>query len=187
MAVRPGIFFFVLYTLCPVVLFSGCTAAIVDTAARSIFQRQDVNLIEKNYAAADYLIDRSKGYVSKFDLIEAQPLQDTASPAFRTDFGRTVSEHIGIRLAELGYRVNLVPVYGEQAPNYLKPVIQAGEKPGYILSGTYRRHGKNMDINLRITGAQSGRVFGAFSYTLPLTRDIAKLSEAEPVIIRITD
>ncbi|MCF8496758.1 MAG: hypothetical protein K9G62_08880 [Alphaproteobacteria bacterium] len=162
----------------------ACTASFLDLASRGIFQRQDVNVTEKSYAAADYLIERAGGYVSKKDRIEVQPLLARDNPDLPSEFAKAIPEQIGSRISQLGYRVDIAPVRVSADVPHLGYAESTGA-PDYLLGGTYATGRQDVAVYLRITEARTGRVVGVFDYTMPLTRDIAALTETQPRIFRV--
>lgn len=100
---------------------------------------------------------------------------------------KMIPEQIGIRLSQLGYRMDLSRVATGTDTNYLKPSITTGEKPDFILSGTYLRRRIEMDVNMRIIDVKAGRVIAAYDYIIPLTREVNDLATPEPKIVRMTD
>ena len=140
---------------------------------------------EKNYAAADYLIQQAHGYVSKYAYIKAMPLTDVIQPEMASTFSKMVPEQIGVRLSQLGYRVNLDRVALAEDTNYLSPGDMGGKEPDFLLSGSFMRTRTDMDVSVRLIDPQNNQVVAVFDYKLPLTRDIADLAKPKPKIMRI--
>jgi hypothetical protein len=164
---------------------SGCmTAAFLDTAAHNIFQRKDVNLIAKNQAAADFLVQQFPTFVTNKDLIKALPLTESNENHGIVKIGRIIPEHVGVRLARLGYRMDMNDVLTSPDVNYMRPDIAAGEAPKFLLTGTYLRRRLDMDVNLRVMNAATGQIVAAFDYTLPMNPEIAELSAPQVEIYR---
>ena len=172
-------------TLCAALFGSGCTAAFLDTARHGIFVQEDTNFSEKNYAAADYLIQQAKGYVSKYAHIQALPLSDVNQPNMSSTFGKMVPEQIGVRLSQLGYQIDLEKVAISPDINYLRPA-DTSRKANFILSGTFMRARTDMNVSVRMIDTRNNQIVGVFDYTLPLTREINDLARPEPKIIRMT-
>lgn len=166
---------------------SGCSAAFLDTAAHGIFTQEETNFTQQNYAVADYLTQQAHTFISRSDLILAEPLTDTEQPGMSSTISKMIPEQIGIRLSQLGYRMDLSRVATGTDTNYLKPSITTGEKPDFILSGTYLRRRIEMDVNMRIIDVKAGRVIAAYDYIIPLTREVNDLATPEPKIVRMTD
>jgi hypothetical protein len=170
-------------------VISGCNPEFLDTASRGIFPQQEVNLTQKNYAAADYLQQQADTFLKKnATLIKAVPLRDVQQPDLPpARLGHLIPEQVGIRLAQLGYRVDLDQVLTSADTNFMRPAIRSGEVPDYTLSGTYLRRRKEIDVSLRIAGTQSGRVIASFDYTVPMNREMGDLSEPKTQIFRVEE
>lgn len=170
--------------LAAAILVSGCAASFLDTASRGIFQKEKVNLTERNYAAADYMIQQADTFVKKYQLIKVRPLTDGLEPQMSSALGKMIPEQVGIRLAQLGYRMDLQEVVTDPNTGYLKPALNPGEQPRYILSGTYLRNRRDLDVKLRITDTRDSRVVSVFDYTLPMSSEVGELSEPRARIFR---
>lgn len=173
-----------LSVLLAALILSGCTAAFLDTAARGIFPQDNTNFTQQNYAVADYLIQQGRSYIKPADLILAEPLVDTQQPNMASDLSKSLPEQIGIRLSQLGYTMDLSKVAGEDAK--ASNVIGSLGDPDFILSGNYTRRRLEMDVSMRITEVESGRVVSVFDYVVPLTREVSKMAEPKPQIMRMT-
>lgn len=154
---------------------SGCTATSVFTdRAHDFFLSEDVNLIEKNYAAADYLAGLTHATLSKYTPIEIGQLAHANKVGLSSAFGSLVPEQVGARMAQLGYTV-VTPERG----------TAASTNRGAIITGTYLPNGPQADINLRIVNKQSGQIIGAFDYNVPINSEIGKLLEERPTATKV--
>jgi hypothetical protein len=178
-----------LLAACAAFMLGGCTAAFMDTAARGIFPQEEVNMTAKNQAAADYMIQQAETFLTKGStLVEAVPLRDVQQPDLPpARLGMMIPEQVGIRLAQLGYRMDLDQVLTSADRNFMRPAIRTGEEADYTLSGTYLRRRKDIYISLRIAGTQSGRVIASFDYTIPMNKEINQLSEPKTQIFRVQE
>jgi hypothetical protein len=174
--------------LAVLIALGGCAAAVaVDQAAQKILVPDKVNFREKNFATADYLLGQARGFVKPQDLIVAEPLMDRKQPGMESDMATLIPEQIGVRMSQLGYRIDLQNVVPAQNANYLKPAREAlSASPKFTLSGNFLRQRRAVDVNVRLVEIASGRVVAAFDYMLPLTREVRELSAPEPQIIRMT-
>lgn len=164
----------------------GCAQMALDAYSGGIFQQADINLTQSNYAAADYLIQQGKTYVSRRDLVRVEPIGDMEEPLMQAPIGRMIPEQVGVRLSQLGYAVDLGAVAGENEGGFLKPSNEmAARKPGFVLSGNYVRSPRKLDVKLRLTEIATGQVIAAYDYSLPLSREIARLAEPEPRIMKL--
>ncbi len=181
---RPGRILSILVLLAAASFLSACAAAILDTAAQQIFKSHDVNLIERDYAAADYLAGQAKNFVSRDDLIGAEVLAEVHRPDLSSEIGRMIPEQIGTRLSQLGYRVDLRNVKTAEGGDALGPP-PGTRPPKFMLSGNYVR-GKTLDVSLHITEIRTGQVVAAFDYSLNMNSKIRKLSEPRARIFRVS-
>jgi hypothetical protein len=169
---------------------AGCTSGTLTAASLLDFNPFDyfsgpVNMKEKNYATADYLIDRAKHYMKPGDKIKAMPLLDVQEPRLITRFGKQVPEQIGERLGQLGYNVDLSAVSTDANPAFAAAPQPVTNSPKFILSGSYlRRTSSTLDMRLYIKDAATGFERGSFDYTLRRTGDIRKNSEPKPMIYK---
>ncbi len=174
--------------LAPLLILAGCTSVILGggAAALSIFERPNVNLAEKNYAAADYLMQAGANFADKRDDIKAVALQNIAEPRLSTRIGRVIAKQTGERLQQLGYRVDLeeVSVAVENDIPYAAPAPD--RQPDYILTGTYRNSKSKVDVKLRLVDARNSRPVAQFDYGLPMSYEIQNMTRPKPKIIRTT-
>lgn len=167
---------------------SGCTLALLDSVSAGVFPEEQVNFTAQNYAAADYLIQQAGTFIDRYAVIEARPLGDTDHPEMLSTYGKMVPEQIGVRLSQLGYRVDLRKVATAADTNYLKPAQGAiGNDPDFIVSGTFTRRRIEVDVSMRIIDVRNGRVIAVFDYTLPRTREIDELARPKPQILRLSE
>lgn len=178
----------ILTVVLAIMVLPGCvTSKFLDTTTRGIFLRQDVNLKERNSAAADYLVQQARTFIGDDDLIQAITLHEDGNPQISSEIGRLISEQAGIRLGQLGYRMDLENVLGTSDDAFLKQPVTQGETPDFILSGNYRRENQDLNVNLRLTDTQNQRVVGAFNYNIPMNNEVAALSEPQAKIFRVSE
>jgi len=152
-------------------------------AGLGVFSRPDVNLKEKNYAAADFMAVKMKDQVSFDDFILAQPLEEADHAGVSSPLGANISEGVGMRLFDLGYQVLLQEVAAANGNASLYP--KSPNDPDFILKGSYRYGKKHMDIFLRLVEAKSARVVSSFDYSLPLSKEVRDLSKTKARISRV--
>ncbi len=160
------------------------TAGMLFAASEGIFSDPKVNLKEKNYAAADFLQSKFGKTVSTYHLIKALPLEELDHTGITSPLGRSISEGVGLRLADLGYNVSLhdVAPYDNEK---LYPETQKEQKPRYILNGFYSVNAKDVDVILHLVDVRSNKIIARFDYTMILSREIKKLAQTPPRIFRI--
>lgn len=165
-----------------VATFKLATAG-VTAAAHGLFSNPEVNLKEKNYAAADYLVSKINHKIDAFDDIVALPLEEADHEGITSPLGMQIPEGVGLRLMELGYAVWLSEVEGERRGLY--PSLPKDKTPDYYLKGRYAVHTKDVDVMLQMVDAKTGLVVGMFNYTMPLTHDLRELAKTETRIFRV--
>lgn len=171
----------VLISCDPVVNFKLVTVGIT-AAANGFFKRTDVNLLEKNYAAADYMATPMKEFIDRLDLIVIKPLTETDNGVISSPLGMKIPEDIGLRFTQLGFTVAMNEVAaGANAGLYSAPKVE----PKFIFGGHYIRGKKTVDISLRVTDVKSGQVVSSFDYSIPVTREIENLSNTQTRIFKV--
>ncbi len=168
---------------------AACTHAILGGAAYTvseIMNREDINLAAKHYAVADYLIQQASTFIKRGDLIVAEPLTDIQTPEMGTTIAKLIPEQIGVRLSQLGYRIDLGAVTTTPDTNYLRPSLTNGEEAEFVLTGHYLRRRKALDVKVRIVDIRKGTIVAAFDYTIPNDQQIRDLSEPQAKIMKVT-
>lgn len=170
--------------LAAALLLSGCAAtALSEFSALDYFQG-DVNMAEKNYAAADYLISRARPFAPPGSSIKAVPLLDEEEPRLTAPLGREIPEQIGRRLGELGYNVDLISVATGLDPAYQPAYPMTIHEPQFLLGGSYRRGASDIKVRLRLQETASGIERAAYDFTLPRRAGVRKGTKPEPLIIQ---
>ncbi len=164
--------------------FKLATIGIIATA-EGVFKNPDINLKEKNFAAADYMasqLQRSK--ISYGSSIYALPLEEVDHAGITSEFGMKVPEGIGLRLIELGYNVQIHDVAsGANAGLYLPP--PQGISPQYKMTGRYDVHNRDVDIYLRVIEVKTSRVVAQFDYAMALNKEMRDMSKTKPQAYRV--
>lgn len=170
-------------------LTTACEQAILGGAAftaNEVINQEDLNLAAKNYAVADYVIQQARTYVKRDSLIVADPLTDIETPEMTATIAKLIPEQIGIRISQLGYRVDLGKVSTTPETNYLRPGFAEGEKPDFVLTGHYLRRRKGLDVKIRIVDLKNDAIVGSFDYTIKNEHQLRKLSDPQPKIVKTT-
>ncbi|MCC7305244.1 MAG: hypothetical protein IT558_03180 [Alphaproteobacteria bacterium] len=164
------------------------TTAMMGADVMNFFMDEKINMTEKNYAVADYLVERGGGFVKKEHIIKARPLLDVEEPRIIPGLAKQIPEQIGQRMIQLGYTVDLSEVSTDVEPELSSrppPAIGAAD---YILSGSYTKKSKmfekTMDVRIRIVDAVTGIERAAFDYTIPRTGELRRDSNTKPVIFK---
>ncbi|MGB4107631.1 MAG: FlgO family outer membrane protein [Alphaproteobacteria bacterium] len=178
-----------LMLLVPAVLLAGCNQVVTTGAAAGvnyIFDRPEVNLAEKSYAATDYLMQQGANFINKRDQVKVMPLRNYAAPDLSTRIGRVISKHVGERLQQLGYQVDVVHVSQNIENDFPYVDIQPTDNPDFVMSGTYYNDHHELDVKLRLMNAHTGELVGQFDYSMPMNWEIQRMSRPKPKIIRTT-
>ena len=114
-------------------------------------------------------------------------LTDIQTPEISTTIAKLIPEQIGIRLSQLGYRMDLSQVTTSNDTSYLRPAMQKNEKPDFIITGNYlRKTNRDIEVKTRIIDLKNNRIIAVFDYPLHMTRGVRDLSTPKPKIIRTT-
>lgn len=172
------------------IALSSCTPLLAGAgivAADQYFNEEDPNFAAQNYAVADFLIQQADTYIKRDDLIVAEPLTDIQTPEISTTIAKLIPEQIGVRLSQLGYRMDLSKVTTTTDTGYVRPTRQKGEEADFIITGNYlRRNSRDVDVKTRIIDLNNNRIVAVFDYTVGMTRGVRDLSTPKPKIIRTT-
>lgn len=172
------------------ILLSGCegllaldSAVIIDRTSDFVYgavSGQEVNINAKSYAAADYLAHHIKTFISRKDLIKAVPLYGEKSAEGKiTEISTVVPYQVGLRLAQLGYQVDLSQVSPTKDAATSDALLN---KARFILSGTFKRQPfrmhvyRDVDVTINVTDTRSGKVIATFDYVLPRNLEVQQLS-----------
>lgn len=167
-----------------IITFKAVTAGLT-AASYGVFSRPDVNLKEKNYAAADFIAVQIKRHVGNGDVILAKQLEEMDHAGISSPLGSFIPEGIGLRLIDLGYNVQLHEVaMNGNAGVYSLPVGSRGAD--FVLKGTYMPNNKDVDVFLRVIDTKSGAVIASFDYSLLLSREVRELSQTQTKIFRVS-
>jgi len=160
---------------CETVLLGGAAGSII-----AMNHAEKLNLVEMNYAVADYLAGQTLHTLNKRTPIGLGILSDSSEPQMTSAFGRLVTEQIGTRLSQLGYNVQI-----EYTDLFEGQKARTLQKPKALLTGTYSAGLKETDVNVRLVSLQSGQILGSFDYVVPTTAEMKTLTAAEPRIMRM--
>lgn len=171
-------------TLSAAILLPGCTLTAMELKDRSmefIFGK-DVNMTEKSYAAADYLVQQASNNLKHHQLTKVEPLSSLDAPKLTAPLATLIPEQIGQRFVQLGYAMDLSAVADKTDSSFYDAANSAAEN---ILTGTYSQDDKGIHVNLRMKKADTGRVFSTFAYLIPSNRTTRELAEPEAQIMSI--
>lgn len=166
------------------VLLTGCGAvdAINDYIVPhkyGFFSGEEVNLLEVNYAAADYIIGQSRSSLKRSTPILIDYLTYSQNPDVTSAFAQMIPEQIGARMAQLGYQVKANPRNnGLSKPEKYRHALLTGS---YIYSET----NLTVTINMRLVDSKTEQIMGAYDYILPVNEEINDLLQVRPSVIRV--
>ncbi len=164
---------------------AGCNTATFHETTNFFFA-DPVNLKERNYAAADYMVSQFGAFVRRYDdVIKVVPLVDVDEPALQAPVGQEIPGQVGQRLSEIGYLVDLSAVTPKA--DALSEDSLKNRQPDFILGGQYDRNRTSVDIHFRFIERQSGRVITTYDYTLPYSADMKKMSDPQARIIQMRE
>ncbi len=177
-------------SLCAAALLAlnGCTAAVLGGAyaANKYYHDNQTDFSAQNYAVADYLYQQAETFVKPKHLIAAQPLTDLESPEVASKIGSVIPEQIGVRLSQLGYKMDLSEVSTSADTKLISPTLN-GKKPDFVLTGNYMRDGRDMEVKARIIDLHNKRIVATFDYNTRLIGDAGRLSKPITKIERISE
>lgn len=158
-----------------------------------LFQEDNTPLIDINYDATDDMMGLFMPALNKKSPIYYDRFINRVDPSDPSPFGRLVCEQVAARLALRNFMVTDGPPV---VPAYKVPVVTppgAGLTPESrkaeaardqeefspprpsVLSGTYLIADKVVYINAKITSLETGQVFAAHSWTVPVNRNTRAL------------
>lgn len=158
-------------------LLSACASMIAPDVAR-MFNREEINYIETNYGAADYLAGYAHKSLTKTQTIEVGTLKDSTAPERITAFAKLVPEQVGTRFAQLGYLVQLdkIETYeGVREPKFSK-------NPDILITGNYLPSDRIVTVSLRLIDLRSAQIIAAYDYELPRTVEVEKILEPQIIM-----
>lgn len=165
----------------------GCTAAALMAGGG---ERKAVSLAQSSYGAADMLSQQTQALLTRDSPLTIGAITDLNHPAAQTAFGQTVANQMTARFVQLGYKVSASAypeISGGAPPGGPAPYDSAyggyggGGAPASVasatLTGQYAVAEDDVLVNLRLLDTATQRVLAAYDYSVPLTRDIEKLTE----------
>ncbi len=160
------------------------TANILQQKGKEYIFGADFNLIERQYAAADYLVQQSGNRVSLHDNIQIKPLKNLQAPRLTSKLAKIIPEQIGQRYIQLGYNIELSQVAKDFDESFTQNRFHENSIT-HSLHGTYEELKNGIEVNLRIQDIKSDRVESTFSYLLPYSTEIRDLAKPEAQIFTL--
>jgi TolB-like protein len=177
--------FFTPLAVCALVsMLGGCAPRLQSYTPASYGSVAQSELIAINYKAADALIDQADMQLSpEYPLIVATLVNINALEE-SSPLGRLVSEQLGARFAQQGYKVVELKLRqklymkrneGElMLTRKIHDIAQQHEAQAIII-GTYTESADRVFINLKLTQVETNIALAAVDYALPLDMNIRAL------------
>lgn len=166
---------------------NACTPAVIGAgayAANKYHHENQTDFAAQNYAVADYLYQQAQTFIKPKHIVSAQPLTNLDSPEIKTKLDQIIPEQIGVRLSQLGYKIDLSAV----STTADTEILNRGESEAdFLLTGNYIRNGREMDVKTRIIDIENKRVVATFDYTTRLIGDVGAMSKPITRIERISE
>lgn len=172
------------------VLLTGCqfAAVVAGTAAYENYKDEETNLLNRNYAAADYILQQSRSYYDRFTPITVMPLRDYDRPALTSELGRIIARQVGQRFEQLGYTMDYAHVpFRTPSIQTLDDALEKEKTGEIVIRGYYKRVRPDWLITLQIVEAQTDDVISSFEYLLPSDLNIYKMADPEIRIMRVEE
>ena len=146
---------------------------------------QNSELVTANYDAADKLIRFATQSLDKSAPIIVATIVDIDNLKRSSRLGRLISEQVGGRLTQLGYRVIELKLRGdifvkrnegEMLLSSEVNEISRAHKAQAVVVGTYAEASEYVYINLKVIGTEGNVAISAHNYLLPLVGNIKELA-----------
>ncbi|WP_419902235.1 FlgO family outer membrane protein [Kiloniella sp.] len=146
-------------------------------------------LLPKVYNAADTLVYSSNQALDRKASVLVASIVDVDALETSSTLGRTISEQLSGRMAQLGYSVSEVkmrdslavrPHQGELMLSRDLAFLAGRQDAQAILTGTYSVGEKSVFVNLRLLRAGDGRVLSATDFHLSKDADIDSMLPRKP-------
>ncbi len=145
----------------------------------SLLNSDPVDLAKVDYAAADQLAYQSNANISRDTEITVTKLYDMNNVHSDVIFAYVVPQHVGTRLAQLGYNVRLAEGGEIAAVTDVTPSgndrIRGWKRQKAVLGGSYRAEGSDVHITLRLVETPTDKLLGAYEYKVRRTSAIGKM------------
>lgn len=160
-----------------ILLLSGCTSMPSSPPPpQKYLTAADSDFINANYTAAESLVKTSLGTLDKSAPIIVATLVNIDSLEQSSTLGRTVSEQVATRLANMGYTVKEVKLRGTLfiksstggllLSRELKD-ISALHKAQAVVVGTYSDAREYLYLNLKLVDTTDNNIRSGYDYAIP--------------------
>lgn len=157
-------------------LLAGCAENHTRHTAEKYYTSEDSKFIKANYTAAESLIKTSRIPLGKSAPVIVATLVNIDNLEQSSTLGRTVSEQVATRLANLGYMVKEVKLRGtlfvKSATGELLlsrelKDISASHKAQAVVVGTYADANEYVFLNIKLIDADN-TVLSGYDYAIPV-------------------
>jgi TolB-like protein len=140
-----------------------------------------------NYQAVDRLLKDADKKIKKDAPMLVTTIGETNNVEASSTFGRTLSEQVGARLAQQGYKIAELKLRqgisiqestfepknsGEFLLSRNVNEISTKHKAATAITGTYTVGVKKVLVNLRLIDIRTGNIITAYDYEIPKTDDV---------------
>lgn len=153
--------------------------------------REGKDLVAYNYQAVDLLVKRAGTRITKASPLIVATVVDVNNVETSSALGRTITEQLGSRLAQLGYRVSEMKLRqgvsiqeglenskeaGEFVYSRNTDVISNEQRAVAALTGTYTVAKDQVLVNIRLVDVRTSQLITAYDYVLPRSADVSALA-----------
>ncbi|WP_120498885.1 FlgO family outer membrane protein [Kiloniella sp. EL199] len=163
----------------------GCSPESLNIYSEPVEQAEvSVELLPEVYRAADTLVMTSNQVLDQNASVLVASIVDIDALETSSTFGRTVSEQLSGRIAQLGYSVSEVkmrdslavrPREGELMLSRDLAFLAGRQNAQAVLTGTYSISEHSVFVNLRLLRAGDGRILSATDFRIEKDADIASM------------
>jgi TolB-like protein len=161
-------------------LLSGCTGM---SATPGNYMAADSPFIKANYMAAESLSKPAAAFLDKSAPIVVATLVNIDHLEQSSTLGRTVSEQVSSKLANLGFTVKEVKLRGtlfvksntgELLLSRELKDISASQKAQAVVVGTYSYAGEYVYLNLKLVGVNN-TILSGYDYAIPVNSTVKNM------------
>ncbi|KKJ75654.1 hypothetical protein WH95_16970 [Kiloniella litopenaei] len=168
-----------------VIGLAGCSPESLNIYSEPVESpKTTVELLPEVYRAADTLVMTSNQVLDQNASVLVSSIVDIDALETSSTFGRTVSEQLSGRIAQLGYSVSEVkmrdslavrPRQGELMLSRDLAFLAGRQNAQAVLTGTYSVSEHSVFVNLRLLRAGDGRILSATDFRIEKDADIASM------------
>ena len=171
-------------------LLAACTSGSRRSySAASYASVAQSELIATSYKAADALLAQAAGQIAREHPLIVATLVNINALEESTPLGRLISEQVGARMAQQGYRVVELKIRqklymkrneGElMLTREIRDIARQQDAQALVI-GTYTEGADRVFVNLKLTQIETNIALAAVDYALPLDMNIRALLQRPP-------